>query len=70
MINFEVESSVIGGLLISGLTQDASDVLATMEPEFFGSGFCRRTYEVIRKQAKARGLIDVLMVAEEMGGGR
>lgn len=67
MINFEVESSVIGGLLISGLTQDASDVLATMEPEFFGSGFCRRTYEVIRKQAKARGLIDVLMVAEEMG---
>lgn len=31
----DIEASVIGGLLIGGLTPTASDVLATLEPEAF-----------------------------------
>jgi replicative DNA helicase len=65
----EYEASVIGGLLISGLSQDASDVLATLEPEAFGSAFYRETFKTIRSQAKTRGLIDSLMVADAMGEG-
>ncbi len=64
---YEFESSVIGGLLISGLTQDASDVLATLEPEAFGSGFYRETFKTIISLAKTRGMIDSLMVADVMG---
>ena len=44
MINTEFEASVIGGLLISGLTPDASDVLATLEPESFSVRFYREAY--------------------------
>ncbi|MDM3792477.1 replicative DNA helicase, partial [Proteus mirabilis] len=67
MINTEFEASVIGGLLISGLTPDASDVLATLEPESFSVRFYREAYQVIQKQAKSRGVIDMMMVAEGMG---
>ncbi|HFI6848139.1 TPA: hypothetical protein ACGR0Y_004798 [Escherichia coli] len=35
----DIEASVIGGLLIGGLTPTASDVLATLEP-----GGCRLAY--------------------------
>ncbi|WP_237388014.1 replicative DNA helicase [Xenorhabdus sp. Sc-CR9] len=66
--NYEqYESSVIGGLLISGLTQDASEILATLEPEVFGSPFYRKVFKTIRAQAKTRGMIDSLMVADAMG---
>lgn len=67
MNNYDFESSVIGGLLISGLTPDASDVLATLEPEAFATPFYRETFKTIRAQAKTRGLIDSLMVADAMG---
>ncbi|MCC8366536.1 AAA family ATPase [Xenorhabdus sp. PB61.4] len=63
----EYEASVIGGLLISGLSQDASDVLATLEPEVFHSRFYREMFRIIRSQAKTRGMIDSLMVADAMG---
>ncbi|PHM46572.1 replicative DNA helicase [Xenorhabdus miraniensis] len=65
--SYEFESSVIGGLLVSGLTQDANDVLATLEHEAFGSPFYRDTFKTIRSQAKNRGMIDPLMVADAMG---
>ncbi|WP_420882896.1 replicative DNA helicase [Xenorhabdus ehlersii] len=65
----EYETSVIGGLLVGGLTPDASDVLATLEPEIFRSPFCREVFKIIRSQAKTRGLIDSLMVADAMGDG-
>ncbi|MBD1229115.1 replicative DNA helicase [Xenorhabdus griffiniae] len=63
----EYEASVIGGLLISGLSQDASDVLATLEPDVFYSRFYREMFRIIRSQAKTRGMIDSLMVADAMG---
>ncbi|WP_446471138.1 replicative DNA helicase [Xenorhabdus stockiae] len=63
----EYEASVIGGLMISGLSQDASDVLATLEPEVFHSRFYREMFRIIRSQAKTRGMIDSLMVADAMG---
>lgn len=67
MINTDIEASVIGGLLLSGYTPDASDVLATLSPEAFSVPFYRDTFKEIRRQANNRGLIDSLMVAEAMG---
>ena len=67
MINQQIEASVIGGLLIDGLTLNASDVLATLKPEAFSSHFHRETYKAIQKQAKTRGMIDLMMVAEAVG---
>ncbi len=69
MINQQIEASVIGGLLLEGLTLNASDVLATLKPEAFSSHFYRETYKAIQKQAKTRGMIDLMMVAEAMGDG-
>ncbi len=64
----DIEASVIGGLLIGGLTPTASDVLATLEPEAFSIPLYRKAFEVIRKQARNRNLIDALMVAEARRG--
>lgn len=63
----DIEASVIGGLLIGGLTPTASDVLATLDPEAFSIPLYRKAFEVIRKQARNRNLIDALMVAEACG---
>jgi Replicative DNA helicase len=63
----DIEASVIGGLLLGGLTPAAGDVLATLEPEAFSIPLYRKAFEVIRKQARNRNLIDVLMVSEECG---
>ncbi|EMN1549381.1 replicative DNA helicase [Enterobacter kobei] len=63
----DIEASVIGGLLLGGLTPAAGDVLATLDPEAFSIPLYRKAFEVIRKQARNRSLIDALMVAEECG---
>ncbi|QLY02303.1 replicative DNA helicase [Citrobacter sp. RHBSTW-00599] len=63
----DIEASVIGGLLLGGLTPAASDVLARMEADAFTIPLYRKAFEVIRKQARNRNLIDALMVAEECG---
>ncbi|WP_409518193.1 DnaB-like helicase C-terminal domain-containing protein, partial [Escherichia coli] len=52
---------------MGGLTPTASDVLATLEPEAFSIPLYRKAFEVIRKQARNRNLIDALMVAEACG---
>lgn len=67
MIDQDLEASVIGGLLLGGLTPTAIDVLATLPAEAFGTRFYRETYLTIQKQARSRNLIDALMVAEAMG---
>ena len=67
MINQEIEASVIGGLMVSGLTPDAGDVLATLEADSFSVPFYRETFKEIKRQANNRGLIDALMIAEAMG---
>lgn len=63
----DIEASVIGGLLLGGLTPAAGDVLARMEADAFTIPVYRKAFEVIRKQARNRNLIDALMVAEECG---
>ncbi|EPF5351513.1 replicative DNA helicase [Cronobacter sakazakii] len=63
----DIEASVIGGLLIGGLTPMASEVLATLEPESFTIPIYQKAFRVIQKQARNRNLIDMLMVAEECG---
>ncbi|WP_342755563.1 replicative DNA helicase [Pantoea sp. MBD-2R] len=68
-MNTDIEASVIGGLLIGGYTPDASDVIATLDEEAFTIGLYRETFREIKRQAKQRGLIDGLMVAEAMGNG-
>uniref|UniRef100_UPI00335A494C replicative DNA helicase n=2 Tax=Citrobacter TaxID=544 RepID=UPI00335A494C len=54
-------------LLLGGLTPAATDVLARIDAEAFTIPLYRKAFEVIRKQARNRKLIDALMVAEECG---
>jgi len=65
----DIEASVIGGLLIGGLTPSASEVLATLPAEAFSIPVYQKAYKVIQKHAAVRNLIDGLMVAEECGEG-
>lgn len=69
MTNTDIEASVIGGLLIGGYTPDAGDVIATLDESAFSTTLYRETFREIKRQAKQRGLIDGLMVAEAMGEG-
>ncbi len=69
MINIDIEASVIGGLLISGYTPDANEVLAIVDPDAFTVSLYRETFKEIKRQASTRGLIDSLMIAEAMGEG-
>ena len=48
----ERESAVIGGLLLGGLTPNAQDVLATLDPEVFTIPLYKRAFEIIRAQAR------------------
>ncbi|HCO3755913.1 TPA: replicative DNA helicase [Escherichia coli] len=65
----DIEASVIGGLLIGGLTPAASEVLATLPAEAFSIPIYQTAYKVIQRHASVRNLIDGLMVAEECGEG-
>ncbi len=65
----DIEASVIGGLLMGGLTPAASEVLATVPAEAFSIPLYQTAFRVIQKQAAVRNLIDGLMVAEECGDG-
>lgn len=65
----DIEASVIGGLLIGGLTPAASEVLATLPAEAFSIPLYQTAYKVIQRHASVRNLIDGLMVAEECGEG-
>lgn len=69
MNNIDIEASVIGGLLLSGLTPDAADVIATLDPDAFSAPLYRDTFREIMRQANNRGMIDGLLVAEAMGEG-
>lgn len=66
-MNQDIEASVIGGLLLGGLTPAASEVLATLEPEAFAISLYRKAFTVIQQQARRRNMIDAMMVAEECG---
>ncbi|MES3628489.1 DnaB-like helicase N-terminal domain-containing protein, partial [Citrobacter freundii] len=50
----DIEASVIGGLLLGGLTPAATDVLARIDAEAFTIPLYRKAFEVIRKQARNR----------------
>lgn len=63
----DIEASVIGGLLIGGMTPSANDVLSTLDAEAFTIPLYQKAFRVIQKQARTRNLIDSLMVAEECG---
>ncbi|WP_313020965.1 replicative DNA helicase [Atlantibacter hermannii] len=65
----DIEASVIGGLLMGGLTPTACEVLATLPAEAFSIPVYQTAYRVIQKHASVRNLIDGLMVAEECGEG-
>ncbi|WP_410015836.1 replicative DNA helicase [Sodalis sp. C49] len=64
----ELEGAVIGGLLKSGASPDALDVLATLPDEAFSIGFYRTAYREIKKQALSLGVIDGLLISEALGG--
>ncbi|MFV0570360.1 MAG: replicative DNA helicase [Citrobacter portucalensis] len=65
----DLEASVIGGLLIGGLTPDADDVLSTLPGEAFAIPVYRDIYREIQIQAKTRNMIDAMLIAEGAGEG-
>lgn len=67
MIVQDLEASVIGGLLIGGLTPDADDVISIMAPDAFSIPAYRTIFTEIQRQAKTRNLIDPMLVAESVG---
>lgn len=67
MITQELEASVIGGLLISGMTPESGEVIGTLEPEAFSIPLYQAMFCEIQRQAKTRNLIDTMLVAEAMG---
>lgn len=66
-VNQDMEASVIGSLLIGGMTPEAGDVLATLAPEAFAIPQFRVIYQEIQRQARTRNLIDPILVAEALG---
>jgi len=64
----ELESIVLAGLLNGGATPDAFDVIATTPDTAFSTGFYRRAFAEIKKQALTDGMIDLLFVSEALGG--
>lgn len=67
LLRQDVEAAVIGSLLIGGLTPVAQDALASLRPEMFSIKLYQLAFEVIKKQAAQRNMIDGLLVAEECG---
>lgn len=64
----ELESIVLAGLLNGGATPDAFDVIAKTPDTAFSTGFYRRAFAEIKKQALTDGMIDLLFVSEALGG--
>lgn len=67
MITQDLEASVIGGLLISGMTPESGEVIGTLAPEAFSIPLYQAMFREIQRQAKTRSLIDTMLVAEAMG---
>lgn len=67
LLRQDIEASVIGSFLLGGLTPVAQDALASLKPEMFSLPLYKRAFEVIKKQAAQRNMIDGLLVAEECG---
>lgn len=65
---YDLESAVVGGLLLGGATPDAYDVIATLPEDAFNTAFFRRVYIEIKRQALGTSVIDPILVGESMGG--
>lgn len=64
---YDLESAVVGGLLLGGATPDAYDVIATLPEDAFNTAFFRRVYIEIKRQALGTSVIDPILVGESMG---
>lgn len=62
-----LEASVLGALLVAGLTPDAADVLNTLPNDAFETPFYQKLFAEIKRQAIQRNMIDALLVADAMG---
>lgn len=63
-----LESSVIGSLLVGGANPDAFHVISTLPEEAFSISQYREAYREIKRQALSNSLIDPIMVADALGG--
>lgn len=62
----DIESAVIGGLLVNRYTLDAGDVLASTPEEAFTVTLHRKVYREIKNRATATGMIDGFVIAESV----
>jgi len=63
-----LESQVIGGLLLAGASPDAFSVLSTLPEDAFCIPQFRAAYAEIKRQALSKSLIDPIMISEALGG--
>ncbi|WP_439242409.1 replicative DNA helicase [Lonepinella sp. BR2474] len=66
-VTFEVEFSVVGSLLLGGLTAAARDVLTWLMPEMFATANLRFMYEAIQRQALQDNVIDIVLLNSDYG---
>ncbi|WP_140919050.1 replicative DNA helicase [Limnobaculum xujianqingii] len=64
----DLESSVIGSLLVGGASPDAFHVISTLPEEAFSIAQYREAYREIKRQALTNSLIDPIMVSDSLGG--
>ena len=64
---YEVEHSLIGCLLKSGLNSAARDVTSWLTPEMFSTFQLGQIYSAIQRQALKDGMIDILLLSSNYG---
>lgn len=62
---YDLEYSLIGAFLNSGLSPQAREVMSWLEPEMFATFQLGALYGNIRKQARKDDLIDILLLAQD-----
>lgn len=64
---YDLEYSLVGAFLNSGLSPQAREVMSWLEPEMFATFQLGALYGNIRKQARKDDLIDILLLAQDYG---
>lgn len=65
----DLESQVIGGLLLNGASPDSFDVLSTLQEEAFSIQPYRAAFKEIKRQALSKSIIDPILVSNALGKG-
>lgn len=65
----DLESQVIGGLLLNGATPDSFEVLSTLTEEAFSVRPYKEAFKEIKRQALSKSIIDPILISNSLGAG-